>query len=409
MNAHAPLRHRRSLRWLVPVGVVAVIGLTTSGVFSAAAAVNLPPLTAAQLLASIEQSDVVGLSGTIVSNANLGLPQLPDIGGSSIDGGSLTSLLTGSNTIRVWYGGPEQQRVALLESVGETDVFRNGTELWEWSSSSQTATHVVLPAAAGKSATAKPDASPSLPSGVAALTPAQLAQQALAAIDPSTVVSTDANRLVAGRPAYELVLTPRDTTSLIGSVHIAIDGQTKIPVAVQIYPRGVTTSPAMDVSFTQIDFTMPAASNFTFTAPKNAAVTTKNLGDVSAHADSQAGLPADKPKTGPSDNSGGAQPTVLGKGWTSVVEIPASGLLGANATPAAPSQTAGPGATGKSSIPTGTTAQLFGQLTTPVSGAWGSGRLFQSKLITALITDDGRAFIGAVDPAVLYAAAATPK
>ena len=45
----------------------------------------------------------------------------------------------------------------------------------------------------------------------------------------------------------------------------------------------------------------------------------------------------------------------------------------------------------------------------PGQRAWGSGRLLDSKLVSILITDDGRVFAGAVDPSALYAAAATHK
>ena len=55
-------------------------------------------------------------------------------------------LLSGSHTARVWYAGQTKQRLALLDSVGETDVFRNGTDVWTWNSSSKTATHTTLPA-----------------------------------------------------------------------------------------------------------------------------------------------------------------------------------------------------------------------------------------------------------------------
>jgi hypothetical protein len=41
-----------------------------------------------------------------------------------------------------------------------------------------------------------------------------------------------------------------------------------------------------------------------------------------------------------------------------------------------------------------------------VHGTWGSGRLIRTKILSALITDDGRMFVGAVTPDVLYSAAA---
>ena len=40
-----------------------------------------------------------------------------------------------------------------------------------------------------------------------------------------------------------------------------------------------------------------------------------------------------------------------------------------------------------------------------MSGAWGSGRLLRTSLVSVLITDGGRTFVGAVQPSVLYAAA----
>ena len=44
---------------------------------------------------------------------------------------------------------------------------------------------------------------------------------------------------------------------------------------------------------------------------------------------------------------------------------------------------------------------------TPVSGTWGSGKLIQTKLVTALLTDDGRLLVGAVTPEELTKAAGT--
>jgi hypothetical protein len=38
-------------------------------------------------------------------------------------------------------------------------------------------------------------------------------------------------------------------------------------------------------------------------------------------------------------------------------------------------------------------------------GAWGTGRLLRTSLISVLITDNGNMFVGAVQPSVLYAAA----
>jgi hypothetical protein len=53
-------------------------------------------------------------------------------------------------------------------------------------------------------------------------------------------------------------------------------------------------------------------------------------------------------------------------------------------------------------------SETLGALTramTPVSGSYGSGRVLRTKLVSVLLLDDGRAFVGAVRPEVLEQAA----
>jgi hypothetical protein len=87
--------------------------------------------------------------------------------------------------------------------------------------------------------------------------------------------------------------------------------------------------------------------------------------------------------------------TTSGSGWLTVLELPSSAL-----TPNAPGS--GGGSAGDS------TAVLRTLLAaaTPVHGPWGSGRLLRTSLVSVLMTDQGRTFLGAVQPSVLYAAAA---
>jgi outer membrane lipoprotein-sorting protein len=339
----------------VPTGVAGVIALAASGALSAQASPNLPPLTAAQLLADVQSADVQGLSGTIVGKTSLGLPPIP--GASSSTG--LLGLLSGSHTARVWYAGEDKQRVALLDTLGETDVFHNGRDLWTYDSAKHEATHTLLP-------TPNPHhhASPAVPS----VSPQQAAEQALKAIDPTTVVSTDSARRVANRSAYELVLAPRDTTSRVASVHIAIDGKTKLPLGVQVFARG-STSPSIDIAYTRINFTTPDASNFTFTPPPGVPVNDGSRTSANGHVPTTPDV------------------TTIGKSWTSVVKVSSPDLL---------KNTNGAAKSVLDSLP-------------HVSWNGGSGRLFQSTLVTALITDDGRIYAGAVDKTVVVSAAEHDK
>ena len=367
MGDMAPLLRSRRARWAVPaVAAIALIGVgPLVHSVTASAHDSLPPRTAAQLLVDVSHAQVKALSGTVVETTDLGLPALPSIGGRGGDAASFSSLVSGSHTMRVWYGGPDQQRLALLGQLGESDLVRNGTDLWAWSSHSNTATHWTVPADHGSSEV------PASPAG-AATTPQQAAQAALKAIDPSTQVSTDPTATVAGRPAYVLSLVPRDPRSLVGSVRIAIDGDTHIPTRVQIFARGAT-SPAFQVGFTSFSTATPDSSVFGFTPPPGATVKQGTMPTTPGHRALAA-------------PTSGDAPTVVGKGWTSVVvaTLPADQ---------------------KSSGQPSQQQALVDRLPT-VSGTWGSGHLLRSALFSAVLTDDGRVAVGAVAPQRLYDALA---
>lgn len=359
-------------RWLVPG--VAAAGVITAGILlpNTASADALPPRTAEQLLVDVQQAKVDGLSGTVSESANLGLPQLP----ASMTGTdtSITSLISGTHTARVWTSGETKSRVAVQAAGQETDVVRNGADVWQWSSSDKSVTHVVVP----KDAAKKPSASAS----EVPLTPQQAAQKAVQTMGATTAISVAANDNVAGRAAYELVLTPKDAASRVASVKIAIDGATKVPLRVQVYSSRLTT-PAIEVGFTSVDFAVPADSVFAFTPPAGAKVTTKNA----TAPDKTTVTKADKAKIAK------AQPTIKGTGWTQI----ATGRVDLAAMAAGAQQ----GAKAQASTPD--VKRLLALLPT-ISGTWGSGHVLDGTLVSVVITDDGRYAAGAVAPSALIAA-----
>jgi outer membrane lipoprotein-sorting protein len=361
---------RPSLRWTVPAAAALLLatGGSVVGAITASAQGGLPQRSASQLLVDVQNARLEGLSGTIVQNSNLGLPSLPGVGGSGSS--DMTSLIAGSHTLRLWYAGPNRVRLALLGSLGESDLVRSGPDLWSWSSSDKSATHRTVEPS-------KTDAPGTLASG-SAVTPQQAADTALKAISPSTKVSTDGTAVVAGRSAYELLLQPRDTGSLVDSVRIAIDGKTHLPMRVQVFATGVS-KPAFEVGFTSFDPTTPAASVFRFNPPPGTKVTQSD-----GTTKSPAGLAPSPGKGSSSAPSGGAGPRVVGTGWTSVVvaKVPAGSTSGS-----------------------GSASRMLQALPT-VSGSWGSGHLLKGTLFSVLLTDDGRLVIGAVAPDALYSALA---
>ncbi|HEX3223229.1 MAG TPA: hypothetical protein VHR35_11725 [Nocardioides sp.] len=384
MASDTLLRSRRA-RWAVPAAAaVAVVGVgPLLHAVTADAHGSLPPRTAAQLLVDVRNAQVKALSGTVVETTDLGLPALPSIGGRGGNAASFSSLVSGSHTMRLWYAGPDRVRLALLGQLGESDLVRNGTDLWAWSSHDNTATHWTVPA--GEHAT--PSGPASLPGSV--MTPQQAAEAALKAIDPTTQVSTDPTARVAERSAYELSLVPRDRRSLIGSVKIAIDGATGIPTRVQVFARGAST-PALQVGFTSFSTSAPDPSVFGFTPPPGATVKQGSLPSAGSAAPHRR-----------AHHLAAASPTVVGKGWTSVLvaDVP-SGRTSGQSSGQPPGQSSG-----QSSGQPSTLAAVLAKLPT-VSGPWGSGHLLRSALFSAVLTDDGRVAVGAVAPQMLYDALA---
>ncbi|MET8231255.1 sigma-E factor regulatory protein RseB domain-containing protein [Micromonospora sp. NPDC005298] len=371
------LRSRPVLRWLVPAtAAVAVIGGGAAiGTFAAEAEPSLPPRTAAQLLVDLQTSRLEGLSGTVVQRADLGLPPLLGL----VPGNDVTTLLTGTHTLRVWYSGPERQRVALLDTLGEQDVIRNGRDLWTWQSRTNTASHRTL--GDGTAEKAAPEARASLPA-----TPQEAADLALGAIDPSTEVSVGRAATVAGHDAYELVLQPRDRDSLVHQLRVAIDAEQHVPLRFEVLAKG-SDQPAFEVAFTQVDYRRPDADQFTFNPPPG--VTVK---EDTAERPAAGGRPEHAAPTG--------DPGVraVGSGWTTVLVAKLDGATGgkpADAKPAVPPAGAAPDVD---------VSKLLGGLPA-VSGDWGSGRLLTSRLFSVLLTDDGRVLAGAVTPERLYQAA----
>ncbi len=365
----------RTTRWAVPAAAVVLIAGGTLVVSRTASAdAGLPARSAAQLLADVRGAVGQSLSGTVVQTANLGLPQIPGLTGqgsgspaATSGGASLTSVISGTHTWRVWFGGPTQARVALVSGSGESDVIRNGSDVWVWSSAEKSAVHHTL--TAKDAATA---GTPSLSPTDLPKTPEEAANQALAAMDPTTAVTTAGTAVVAGRQVYELVLDPKTDATRVAQVRIAVDAEKHVPLRVQVYSTK-EANPAVEVGFTSVDFAAPDARQFAFTPPAGTTVS-EGSADQAAAAQQSATATA----------KAQAEPKVVGTGWSSVV---VATLPPQYATDSTQKQVQGL----LSAIP-------------KVSGDWGSGRVIDGTLVSAVLTDDGRVAVGMVDPAALYAA-----
>jgi outer membrane lipoprotein-sorting protein len=373
--------------------VVTGVTIAALQIPAAQATPDLPAKTPAQLLASVSSdAKVPPLTGTVVETASLGLPQLPQLANQS----SSLSLLTGSHTVKVYYQDSSHFRLEIPQLASETDVIADGTKLWLWQSTANSVTEFTPPADAAKQQEQK------VAAAAPVLTPQQAADQILAKVGQTTLVSVQDNVMVAGDPAYQLVLAPKDSRSLVGKVVIAVDGKYGIPLRVQLYAKGAK-SPAFQVEYRELQFVAPDPANFAFTPPKGAKVDVVKPG--------QGELGTAQGAAGQASASGFG---TYGTSWLTVASFPQSDLTQALApgglgTSAQASNSGNQPTAIASANPNGVSVssqELLNALlgtAKPVSGAWGSGTLVTTSLFSMLMTG-GKVYIGAVEPSVLYAA-----
>ena len=310
---------------LTAVALVALVVLALAGVSVVRADPNpsLPPIAADQLLGSaiVALATPSSISGEVHTQLDLGLPALPSgLGGGTTD--SVTSML-GSQRFKIWHA-PGGLRVAHLMDLSEQTLVANRTEAWLWDSNGMTAEHVLYADLASDVAAARggePWFAGIAPGAADAHTadamktladPTALAREALDGLAPYAGVAVDGTARVAGRPAYDLVLTPRSSLTLIGRVTLAIDAQTRVPLRVQVFAKGADQA-SVEAGFTSVSFDAIDPSTFTFTPPPGATVQTPDLPP----------RPADEP----SEHHAAPTTRTFGSGFDSRVAIQVDGRL----------------------------------------------------------------------------------
>jgi len=386
---------RRAARYIVPVTVVGVAAATIGLVPALADSgdPNLPKITAQQLLDKVAKSDVQQLSGTVKISTDLGLPDLGGLESSMLSGATksgdgssadptakLTELATGTHTLRVAADGPDKQKVSLLENAAEYSLIHNGKDVWGYDSQSNEVFHGTTSSDASKSDETR-------------ATPKGLTDEALKSVDDTTSVTVDGTEHVAGRDAYKLLIKPKQSGTTVGTISVAVDAKTGLPLKFTLTPASGGAA-VVDVGFTQLSLAKPAASTFDFRTPKGAKVTTE---DSAAKVTPDHSAPFGKnDKTDKADKGlgkGAADPTVIGKGWNSIAVF----------------DTGGQGIPSGSSSGGGDLGGFLSSLGDQVKGSFGSGTVYSTRLINALVTDNGKVYVGAVTKSALVKAADAAK
>ncbi|WP_230194931.1 LolA family protein [Streptomyces coriariae] len=402
------LGRRKAARYIVPVTVIGVAAATIGLVPALADSgdPDLPKITAQQLLDKIAASDVQQLSGTVKISTDLGLPDLGGLesgllsgatqggDGSSADPSTkLTELAAGTHTLRVATDGPDRQKLSLLENAAEYSVIHNGKDVWGYDSASNEVYHSTADESSDKGA-GKGSGTAETP---VPATPKELTEEALKAVDETTSVTVDGTVQVAGRDAYKLLVKPKQSGSTVGAISVAVDAKTGLPLKFTLTPASGGAA-VVDAGFTQVGFAKPAASTFDFTAPKGAKVTEGDEAGRSApgHSGKSDDLAKDLEGVEGVEGAEGLEGldglNVLGEGWTSVAVFD----------------------TGGEGMPSGAEAGgdlggFLGSFGDKVTGKFGSGTVFSTRLINALMTDDGKVYVGAVTKDALVKAANAAK
>jgi hypothetical protein len=150
-------------------------------------------------------------------------------------------------------------------------------------------------------------------------------------------------------------------------VRIAIDGDTKMPLRVQVL--GTDNKIVFEVAYTSVDFTRPDDAEFVFNPPPGAKVT-----EI---------LPSEQTPSPQDRKQPEGARKVIGTGWTAVAVTKVGDF---------------------SNSQRDQQLKAFLSKLQPVQGAWGSGRLLAGTAFSAVWTDDGRLAVGAVRPEVIYQA-----
>gem|GEM_PF-1488460 len=271
---------RRSIILVAVLAVIAVTGLTVGLMETRAQGeTQLATLAPAQLLANVAQhaGDAGSLSGAVSwKNDLLGLSAL-SFGGQGT--GDLTSLLMNGSG-RVWVQGGKA-RFEIQGAIGDTTIVADQQSIWVYASSSNTATQYTLPTGLtgklnGSTGTSQaPEVSPTT-SAASTVDPVTAINGFIQKLAPTAILAVSGQQTVAGRLCYVLSLVPKAPNTVFGSVQVAVDSKTYLPLSIEIYAKG-DAKPVLSAGFTSVSYSKIADSTLTFTPPANAKVDRKAL------------------------------------------------------------------------------------------------------------------------------------
>ena len=233
----------RQWRWLVVALGIALLASLPAAI--AAVPTGRNAATAASMLTAIQHSADASYTGYAEASGGLALPVTSQFN-------SIADLFGGQTQLRVWWGGPTRWRVDTVTATGESDVHRDGYQLWTWDYQSQQATAQFVDT---PPAVRLPQASD--------LEPAGLARRLLSEATAAQVRRLPVRR-IAGRDVPGLRLRPADRRSTIDSVDVWADPRTGVALRVEAHSAGQTVLSSQFLDFSP---TAPTAQVIAFNPP----------------------------------------------------------------------------------------------------------------------------------------------
>ncbi len=372
-----------------------------------ASAVDLPDRTASELMTMMDSS-VQGFSGTIVKTTDLGLPLLEMSSMMSadmveemeskipegyeefvpqlIEANGITQaleLIAGTHRMRI-YASDLGVRVQILDPMSQRDLIVTETEAWAYDARNAEAMHTKFDNELTPEQKAEFEAMAegkldelTMKAQIDLANPEEVATYLVEQMSEFSSVTVGKDHLVAGRAAYQLIIEPKSSNSLIRSVEISLDGETGMALDLSVFATQ-QDAPALQIGFESISFETPEASLFSFKAPAGTTVTEidleKELAALQLEIPTQTLSEAELQKLREeleAEYEGVEQPELLGDGWDSVIYLPSI-----------------PGDLPMDMLET----ELFADMITEVIG----GKLLSTPVLNVLLTDSGEVYMGSV-------------
>ena len=251
------------------VVLAAIVLIVAVAVAGAGQSDPLPGISAPDLLAKMAQAkDVTAVSGDVAWHNGL-FGDLGSVAGSGMAQLPAQSPLTSDGSGRIWVSSAGV-KVESQGSGGDQVVVLDKAQraAWVYDYAANTVKKFV--------ATGTAPAQTASPAPSAMMVTPEAITLYLQQVARFATVEVAGQTKVAGRDAYQLRMTPVATDTALGYVQAAIDGQTMLPLQVEVYAKGATT-PVMKFGFTSVSYDGIDPAMFAFTPPAGATVTTKTV------------------------------------------------------------------------------------------------------------------------------------